>query len=70
MNLQFRVDAFDLFNHPNFGQPGPFSGLTSSVLTFSKGVLASSFGAISNTRFPTADAGSSRQLQLALKLRF
>jgi hypothetical protein len=70
MNLQFRVDAFDLFNHPNFGQPGPFSGLTSSVLTFNKGVPASSFGAISNTRFPTADAGSSRQLQLALKLRF
>jgi hypothetical protein len=70
MNLQFRVDAFDLFNHPNFGQPGPFSGATSSVLTFSKGVPSSSFGAISNTRFPTADAGSSRQLQLALKLRF
>lgn len=70
MDLQFRVDAFDLFNHPNFGQPGPFSGLTSSVLTFSKGVPSSSFGAISSTRFPTADAGSSRQLQLALKLRF
>ncbi len=70
MELQFRVDAFDLFNHPNFGQPGPFSGLTSSVLTFSKGVPAASFGAITNTRFPTADAGSSRQLQLALKLRF
>jgi hypothetical protein len=70
MDLQFRVDAFDLFNHPNFGQPGPFSGLTSSVLTFSKGVPASSFGAVTNTRFPTADAGSSRQLQLALKLRF
>ena len=70
MDLQFRVDAFDLFNHPNFGQPGPFSGLTSSVLTFSKGVPSSSFGAITSTRFPTADAGSSRQLQLALKLRF
>ena len=70
VNLQFRVDAFDLFNHPNFGQPGPFSGLASSVLTYSKGVPAASFGAVTNTRFPTADAGSSRQLQLALKLRF
>jgi len=70
VDLQFRVDAFDVLNHPNFGQPGPFSGLTSSVLTFSGGVPASSFGAITSTRFPTADAGSSRQLQLALKLRF
>ena len=70
VSLQFRVDAFDLFNHPNFGQPGPFSGLTSSILTFSKGVPSTSFGAITSTRFPTADAGSSRQLQLALKLRF
>ena len=22
MNVQFRVDAFDLLNHPNYGQPG------------------------------------------------
>jgi outer membrane receptor protein involved in Fe transport len=57
MNLQFRADAFDLFNHPNFGQPG--------------GTLGSlTFGQIISTRFPTGDSGSSRQLQVALKLQF
>lgn len=54
-NLQLRADAFDLFNHPNYGQP---SGTIGSV------------GTITSTRFPTGDSGSSRQLQLALKLQF
>ena len=56
-SLQFRADAFDGFNHANFGQPG-------SV------VNTATFGLISSTRFPTGDSGSSRQLQLALKLMF
>jgi hypothetical protein len=56
-NLQFRADAFDLLNQTNFGQPG----LTVNTATF---------GLINSTRFPTGDSGSSRQLQLALKLRF
>ncbi len=55
MNVQFRADAFDLLNHPNYGQP---SGTIGSV------------GVIQSTRFPTGDSGSSRQLQLALKLQF
>jgi hypothetical protein len=55
MNLQLRTDAFNLFNHPNYGQP---SGSVGSV------------GVIVNTRFPTGDSGSSRQLQLSLKLQF
>lgn len=60
MNLQVRCDAFDLFNHPNFGQPA--RTLTSLTST--------SFGTITSTRFPTGDSGSSRQLQLAAKLTF
>jgi hypothetical protein len=70
MNLQFRVDAFDLLNHPNYGQPGPQSGgILASV--FSNAALANNtFSTISSTRFPTGDSGSSRQLQLALKLQF
>jgi hypothetical protein len=57
VNLQFRTEVFDIFNHPNFGNP---------LLT----VTSSSFGIIQSTRFPTGDFGSSRQLQFALKLMF
>ncbi len=55
--LQFRSEMFDVFNHPNFGNP---------VLTTTSG----SFGRILSTRFPTGDFGSSRQIQFALKLLF
>jgi hypothetical protein len=57
LNLQFRGEMFDIFNHPNFGNPG----LTTT---------GSSFGRITSTRFPTGDFGSSRQIQFALKLLF
>src|SRR5262249_55067744 len=50
VTLQFRAEAFDVFNHPSFGQPGRVVGTPG-------------FGRIVNTRFPTGDSGSSRQLQ-------
>lgn len=56
-NLQFRSEMFDVFNHPNFGNP---------VLTATN----KSFGLIQGTRFPTGDFGSARQIQFALKLQF
>ncbi len=55
--LQLRAEIFDLFNHPNFGQPGNVVGTPS-------------FGRITNTRFPTGESGSSRQIQFALRLIF
>jgi hypothetical protein len=57
--LQFRCEAFNVFNHPNLGQPGRFATVGSTA-----------FGVIVNTRFPTGDSGSSRQVQFALKLLF
>ena len=57
--LQVRVEIFDVLNHANFGQPGAIAQVGSS-----------SFGVISNTRFPTGDSGSSRQLQFAMKIIF
>jgi hypothetical protein len=56
-SLQFRAEAFDVVNHPSFGQPGRIVG-------------TAAFGRLTNTRFPTGDSGSSRQLQFALKLLF
>ena len=59
--FQLRTDAFNLLNHPNFGQP-------SSV--FSPAGSAGTFGQLTSTRFPIGDFGSSRQLQVSAKLVF
>ncbi|HKO19596.1 MAG TPA: carboxypeptidase regulatory-like domain-containing protein [Acidobacteriaceae bacterium] len=58
-NLSFtlRADAFDILNHPNFGQP-------------SGNVQSGAFGQITGTRFATSDGGSSRQLQISGKFTF
>jgi hypothetical protein len=53
--LQFRTEFFDVFNHANFGQPGNVVG-------------SPFFGQITNTRFPTGESGSSRQIHFDLKL--
>ena len=57
LTAQFRGEAFDVFNHPNFGNPSLTVG-------------SATFGQILSTRFSVGDFGSSRQIQLALKLIF
>lgn len=57
VSLQFRAEAFNLLNHPNFGQP-------------QNSLTASTFGQILATRTTRGDLGSSRQLQLGMKLIF
>jgi hypothetical protein len=66
-NLEFRSDAFDLFNHPNFGDPGPFAPGNTALAAI---VGPSTFGLIRSTRVPTGDFGSARQVQFALKLTY
>jgi hypothetical protein len=56
--LQVRADAFDIFNQVNFANPGLTVG-TSTLGLITTG-----------TRFPAGDGGTSRQLQLAMKLIF
>ena len=60
MALVMRVDAFDLLNHTNFANPN----LTAS------GAATSTFGQITGTRTAIGDAGSSRQLQFAMRFEF
>jgi hypothetical protein len=57
LNFQVRVDAFDLLNQANFNNP---------VTT----VGSATFGLITATRFAAGDGGTSRQLQVAMKLQF
>jgi len=57
LTFSLRADAFDILNHPNFGQP-------------SGNVQSATFGQISSTRFATSDGGSSRQLQVSAKFIF
>jgi hypothetical protein len=57
--LQFRIEAFNIFNQANLGLPGRVAAVGST-----------SFGVITNTRFPTGDSGSARQVQFALKVLF
>ncbi len=59
MRTQFRIEIFNLFNTANYGQPTRIATVGST-----------SFGVITNTRFPTGDSGSARQVQFAAKLLF
>ena len=57
INLQFRAEIFNILNHPNFTQPN-------------NTVTSGDFGRITATRTARGDLGSSRQLQLGLKVTF
>jgi hypothetical protein len=56
-NLEFRAEFFNIFNHPAFAQPDTTFG-------------TAGFGQIFNTLGRTLGAGTSRQIQFALKFNF
>src|SRR5207237_4962485 len=55
-SLQFRAEAFNIFNHTNFLEPNP--------VVFTGNTISTSAGVITGT------ATTSRQVQFALKLTF
>jgi hypothetical protein len=57
-NIQLRADVYNLLNHPNFTNP---------VTTIGSATLGVITG---GTRTPSGDFGSSRQMQLSIKLQF
>lgn len=65
-HIQFRAEAYNLFNHPQFGQPGNtvFSSIASP--TNPNGVLNPTAGIVSTI----ASNSSGRQIQLGLKILF
>jgi hypothetical protein len=76
LKLQFRAEAFNLFNHPNFGDPGvnfDFANTLTSPLfgqsTQTLGRSLGSGGAIGGFN-PLYQVGGPRSMQLALKLIF
>ncbi len=70
INLQFRAEFFNIFNHPNFGDP--VNSLTSPLFGRSIQMLGRSLGSGGgNGGFnPLYQIGGSRSIQLALKLNF
>jgi hypothetical protein len=64
LKLQFRAEAFNVFNHPNFGNIDPMFG--SPTFGQATGTLANSLGVVS----PLYQMGGPRSMQFALKLLF
>jgi len=74
LNLQLRADLFNLFNHPNFGDPGagqsstnnisnPLFGRATSMLNQGLGSGSAGFN-------PLYQVGGPRSVQLSLKAQF
>ncbi|MGH9935554.1 MAG: carboxypeptidase regulatory-like domain-containing protein [Blastocatellia bacterium] len=71
LNLQFRADVFNLFNHPNFADPVATVMSTAtfgrSTAMFSRGLGA---GGSSGGFNPLYQVGGPRSMQFSLKLQF
>jgi hypothetical protein len=64
LTLQFRAEAFNLFNHPNFGSISPYFG--TNTFGQATATLANSLGVLN----PLYQMGGPRSMQFALKLLF
>lgn len=83
LGVQVRIEAFNLFNHPNFAPPegalgtvdstgslSPNKGFGLSRSTFGQGLQGGVLGSFGTGFSPLYQIGSARSLQLALKIEF
>jgi hypothetical protein len=70
LNLNFRSEFFNIFNHPNFGSP--INTLTSPLFGRSTQTLANSLGSggANGGLNPLYQIGGPRSIQFAVKLQF
>jgi hypothetical protein len=70
MQLRFRGEFFNIFNHPNFGPPD--NNITDALFGHSTATLASSLGSggANGGLNPLYQIGGPRSIQLVLKLQF
>jgi TonB dependent receptor len=70
MELRFRGEFFNIFNHPNFGPPD--NNITDALFGYSTATLASRLGSggANGGLNPLYQIGGPRSIQLALKLQF
>jgi len=70
LNLQFKTEFFNIFNHPNFGDPDGL--LASSTFGFSTAMLGRSLGSggVLGGFNPLYQIGGPRSIQFSLKLGF
>jgi len=66
LKLQFRAEAFNIFNHPNFGYIDPYYFAGSSTFGVALETLAPSLGGLT----PLYQMGGARSMQFALKIVF
>jgi hypothetical protein len=70
VNLKFRVDAFNAFNHPNFALPEATQSFGSQVGTDITEASGVPFGTLSSTVVPPSSDQAARVLQGSLRLEF
>ncbi len=70
VNLQFRTEIFNVFNHPNFADP--LNNISNANFGRSTSMLASSLGSggVSGGFNPLYQIGGQRSIQFAVKLQF
>lgn len=68
VNLQFRTDIFNIFNHPNFGDPN--NRLTQSTFGQATTMFGRGLGTSGSGLSPLYQIGGPRSLQFSLKLLF